>query len=91
MDITPDRPQDQPNHSVAVATEVQDQTGAEISMKSVQQMCRELLAQAIIDGLVSIPHGYPNPEEGDPKHRSAGELVSMANLLNSMLHDGCRE
>jgi len=50
---------------------------------SVEQMCRDLLTQAISDGLVSPSTEYSE----DPQCRSSGELVGMANMLASYLSD----
>ena len=49
---------------------------------SPEQLCRDLLTQAITDGLVGEPTEFDDP---DPQCRSAGELVGMANLLSRSL------
>ena len=51
-------------------------------MKSVEQMCRDLLEAAILDGLVILD---PRLDARDPQHTSAGDLTGMANLLNEFL------
>ena len=49
---------------------------------SIEQMCRDLLTQAVADGLVGDPPDYDDPR---PCVRTGGELVGMANLLQRML------
>jgi len=51
-------------------------------MISLEQMCRNLLEQAMNDGLVGDSNEY---EDSDPQVRSSGELVGMANLLAKLL------
>ncbi len=50
--------------------------------KSVEQMCRDLLTQALKDSLVSKSRYW---SDGDPQARSAGEIVGMANMLADCL------
>lgn len=48
-------------------------------MMSVEEMCRQLLAQAIADDLVDLNHVvWPDPS---PRIRTAGELIGVANRL----------
>lgn len=47
---------------------------------TIEQMCRELLEVAIDDDLVALTTDFDEPH---PQNRSAGELVGMANMLNS--------
>jgi hypothetical protein len=51
---------------------------------SVEQMVRDLLSQAIRDGIVAPAHSWT---DADPQCRTAGELIGVANLLTSMLAD----
>lgn len=52
---------------------------------SIEQMVRDILEQAIKDGLVSLSKiRWVNP---DPQCRSAGELVGPANILTKHLYN----
>lgn len=55
---------------------------------SIEQMCRDLLTQAIADGLVRPPKRESftsgNP---DPQARNAGDLAGMANKMTAILVD----
>ncbi len=59
---------------------------------SIEQMVRDLLEQAIKDGLVYAPRrssfgsGDPNPQA-----RTAGDLCGVANMLNEFIHDAVME
>jgi hypothetical protein len=44
-----------------------------------EQFARDLLSQAISDGLVSL--AADEWDDPDPQVRSAGELVSLANMI----------
>lgn len=52
-------------------------------MTSVEQMARDLLEQAIKDGLVAESQG--KWDDADPQCRSSGELAGVANMLNGFL------
>jgi hypothetical protein len=56
---------------------------------TVEQMCRDLLAQAIADRLVAPER--ENWSDADPQIRSAGELTGVANLLSDYLRRQCLE
>jgi hypothetical protein len=50
---------------------------------TLEQAVRDLLAQAVEDGLVALAcHGWDDP---DPRRRSSGELTGVANLLGGVL------
>ena len=49
--------------------------------KTVEQMCRDLLTQAVKDGLVK--DAYPDIE--DVQSLTSGDLVGMANMLDGFL------
>lgn len=51
---------------------------------SIEQMCRDLLTQAIRDGLVELAY-HSDDAHLDPQARTAGELCGMANLLQKFL------
>ena len=55
---------------------------------TIEQMCRDLLSQAINDDLVG---GHRVPNWADPQRRSSGELVGMANLLRDLIASTARE
>lgn len=46
---------------------------------NIEQICRDLLEQAIKDGLVAKAH--KKWDDPDPQCRTAGELAGVANLL----------
>lgn len=52
---------------------------------SVEQMCRNLLEQAILDGLVSRPPRLGLQYDPHPQARTSGELAGVANLLAKYL------
>lgn len=60
-------------------------------MKSVEEICRELLVQAIKDGLVREhdPSEFGNGDP-DPMTRTAGDMCGMANLLVEALDEAAR-
>lgn len=47
---------------------------------SIEQMCREILTQALNDNLVSVQEGRLHPQE-----RTAGDLAGTANLLQKLI------
>lgn len=49
---------------------------------TIEQMCRELLAQALADGLVSPSTKYEDP---NPLGRMTGELTGVANMLSDFI------
>ena len=51
-------------------------------MDSPEQLCRDILEQAIRDDLVS-----PNEANEHPQSRTAGDLVGVANLLVDYLYE----
>lgn len=53
--------------------------------RSIEQMCRELLRQAIEDKIISGCDYWGDPI--DPEHMSSGDLVGMANLLNQFFKE----
>ncbi len=57
-------------------------------MISTEQMCRDLLTQAIKDEIVAPSEMWAN---SDPQCRSSGELCGMANLLSGFLNEFGRE
>jgi len=57
--------------------------------RSLEQICREILSQAIADELVAkCTTLYKDP---DPYVRTAGELAGLANLLQKLLRENGRE
>ena len=52
--------------------------------KSVEQMCRDLLTQAIKDRLVNHVGMW---QINDPQNRSSSDLAGMSNLLNEFFHE----
>lgn len=55
---------------------------------SIEQMVRDLLEQALRDGLVRDTVLYADP---DPQCRSSGELCGAANLLAKFLRNSAKK
>lgn len=73
--------------ALKVAAHILDQTakmdGGLEPTTSLEQICRDLLEQAIKDQLISAVNYYGEPV--DPQFLSSGDLVGMANLLRDRL------
>lgn len=52
---------------------------------NIEQICRDLLEQAIKDGLVA--KAYKKWDDPDPQCRTAGELGGVANLLQAAIRE----
>ena len=53
-------------------------------MRSIEQICRDVLTEAINEGLV-FPTTVVLFDDPDPQARSSGELVGVANVLHEAL------